>query len=202
MSHQLPQLPYPYSALEPHIDEATLHFHHDKHHAAYVNNLNATLENHVMLKTLDLESLLRRTGEVPEAIRTTVRNNAGQVHAHTLYFEVMTPGGPHAPQGPLADAIIRDFGGFEGFKEQFAKAGATRFGSGWAWLVVTPDKHLAIYSTANGENPLMQGDTPILTMDVWEHAYYLKYQNRRPDYITAFLGLINWEVVGAKYDMA
>ncbi|HWI62001.1 MAG TPA: superoxide dismutase [Symbiobacteriaceae bacterium] len=203
MTHQLPALPYPYTALEPHIDEATLHFHHDKHHAAYVNNLNALLETQVAgLKHLDLETLLRRIEEVPADIRTAVKNNAGQVHAHTLYFDVMAPGGAKEPVGALKDALIRDFGGFEPFKEQFIKAGATRFGSGWAWLVVTADRRLAVYSTANGDNPLMQGDTPILTMDVWEHAYYLKYQNRRPDYITAFMGLINWDVVAAKYDTA
>lgn len=200
MAHQLPPLPYAYNALEPHIDESTMHFHHDKHHAAYVNNLNVTLENHVMLKEMDLERLLRQIDEVPEAIRTAVKNNGGQHHAHSLYFEVMTPGGASAPSGALSDAMIRDFGGFEAFKEAFAKAGVTRFGSGWAWLVVTGEKKLAVCSTPNGDNPLMTGDTPILTMDVWEHAYYLKYQNRRGDYITTFLGLINWDIVAAKYE--
>jgi superoxide dismutase, Fe-Mn family len=202
MTYQLPPLPYPYNALAPHIDETTLHFHHDKHHAAYVNNLNATLETQAALQVYDLETLLRRIAEVPEAIRTAVINNAGQVHAHTLYFEVMTPGGATAPHGALAEAIDKQFGSFAAFKEQFAKAGATRFGSGWAWLVVKEDGQLALYSTANGDNPLMQGHTPILTMDVWEHAYYLTYQNRRPDYISTFLGLINWEIVGAKYEAA
>jgi superoxide dismutase, Fe-Mn family len=202
MTHQLPPLPYPYNALAPHIDETTLHFHHDKHHAAYVNNLNATLETQAALQAYDLETLLRRIAEVPEAIRTAVINNAGQVHAHTLYFEVMTPGGATAPHGALAEAIDKQFGSIAAFKEQFAKAGATRFGSGWAWLVVKEDGQLALYSTANGDNPLMQGHTPLLTMDVWEHAYYLTYQNRRPDYISTFLGLINWDIVGAKYEAA
>ncbi|HYF77634.1 MAG TPA: superoxide dismutase [Symbiobacteriaceae bacterium] len=202
MTHQLPPLPYPYNALAPHIDETTLHFHHDKHHAAYVNNLNATLETQAALQAYDLETLLRRIAEVPEAIRTAVINNAGQVHAHTLYFEGMTPGGATAPHGALAEAIDKQFGSFAAFKEQFAKAGATRFGSGWAWLVVKEDGQLALYSTANGDNPLMQGHTPLLTMDVWEHAYYLTYQNRRPDYISTFLGLINWDIVGAKYEAA
>ncbi|HYF94870.1 MAG TPA: superoxide dismutase [Symbiobacteriaceae bacterium] len=202
MAHLLPPLPYPYTALEPHIDEATLHFHHDKHHAAYVNNLNVTLEQHVMLKEMEIEPLLRKIEEVPESIRTAVRNHGGQHHAHSLYFEVMTPGGASRPHGALADAIMQDFSGFEAFKDQFAKAGATRFGSGWAWLVVTGEKTLAVYSTPNGENPLFVGDTPLLTMDVWEHAYYLKYQNRRADYITAFMGLINWEIVGEKYEAA
>ncbi|MDF2628913.1 MAG: superoxide dismutase [Symbiobacteriaceae bacterium] len=202
MTHQLPPLPYPYNALEPHIGEATLLLHHDKHHAAYVNNLNATLETQAALQGYDLETLLRRIGEVPEAIRTAIINNAGQVHAHTLYFEVMTPGGATAPHGALAEAIDKQFGSFAAFREQFAKAGATRFGSGWAWLVVKEDGQLALYSTANGDNPLMQGHTPILTMDVWEHAYYLNYQNRRPDYVSTFLGLINWDIVGAKYETA
>ena len=144
MTHQLPPLPYPHNALEPHIGEATLQFHHDKHHAAYVNNLNATLETQAALQGYDLETLLRRIGEVPEAIRTAIINNAGQVHAHTLYFEVMTPGGATAPQGALAEAIENQFGSFAAFKEQFAKAGATRFGSGWAWLVVKADGQLVL----------------------------------------------------------
>jgi Fe-Mn family superoxide dismutase len=199
MTFQLPPLGYPYNALEPHIDEATLHFHHDKHHATYVNNLNATLESQPALKELDLEQLLRQIDQVPEAVRTAVKNNGGQHHAHSLYFEVLTPGGAKAPQGALAEAVSRDFGSFDAFKDQFAKAGAGRFGSGWAWLAVKPDGKLAVYSTANGDNPLNQGDYPILTMDVWEHAYYLKYQNRRADYITAFIDLINWDVVAAKY---
>jgi Fe-Mn family superoxide dismutase len=199
MTYQLPPLGYPYNALEPYIDEATLHFHHDKHHATYVNNLNATLESQPALKELDLEALLRQIDQLPEAIRTAVKNNGGQHHAHSLYFEVMAPGGAKVPEGALAAAINRDFGSFEAFKDQFAKAGAGRFGSGWAWLAVKPDGKLAVYSTPNGDNPLNQGDYPILTMDVWEHAYYLKYQNRRADYITAFIDLINWDVVAAKY---
>lgn len=203
MTHQLPPLGYSYEALEPYIDEATMHLHHDKHHATYVTNLNAALEPQAAaLKEMDLETLLRKLDQVPEAIRTTVKNNAGQVQAHNLYFEVLAPGGAKEPQGALAEAVVRNFGTFEAFKDQFAKAGLTRFGSGWAWLVVTKDQKLAVYSTPNGDNPLSQGDTPLLTMDVWEHAYYLKYQNRRADYITTFLTLINWDVVGKKFAAA
>ncbi|HEY3365745.1 MAG TPA: superoxide dismutase [Symbiobacteriaceae bacterium] len=202
MGHVLPPLPYEYTALEPVIDEQTMHLHHDKHHAAYVNNLNAALETRVELQSLPLEALLKDLGKVPEAIRTAVKNNAGQVFAHSLYFELLTPGGAKAPAGELATAIDRAFGSFDAFKEQFGKAGATRFGSGWTWLAVTKDGGLKLYSTPNADTPFDQGDTPILTMDVWEHAYYLKYQNRRPDYIAAFMGLVNWDKVAAKFAAA
>ncbi|HYF91927.1 MAG TPA: superoxide dismutase [Symbiobacteriaceae bacterium] len=202
MAHQLPPLPYDYAALEPHIDETTMRIHHDKHHAAYVNNLNAALETNATLADRGIEDLLRNISQVPEAIRTAVRNNGGGHHNHTLFWEIMTPGGSKAPTGALADAINTTFGSFDAFKEQFSKAGATRFGSGWAWLVVNKEGKLAVYSTANQDSPLMEGDTPILGMDVWEHAYYLKYQNRRPDYIGAFFNVINWDKVAEKFAAA
>lgn len=202
MAHQLPALSYSYDALEPHIDEATVRLHHDKHHATYVNNLNAALEGHPDLQAKPLEDLLRHLDQVPEAIRTAVKNNGGQHQAHSLYFDVIAPGGPEAPTGALASAMEKAFGSFAAFQERFAKAGAGHFGSGWAWLVVKPGGELAVYSTANGDNPLSQGDTPILVMDVWEHAYYLKYQNRRADYIAAFWHLINWNVVAERYAKA
>lgn len=202
MAFQLPALPYAYNALEPYIDELTMQIHHDKHHATYVNNLNAALEGHADLQALDLTALLSKIDSVPESIRTAVRNNGGGHANHTLYWEIMTPGGAKEPTGELAEAINAAFGSFENFKSEFSKAGAGRFGSGWAWLVVTKDGKLAVYSTANQDSPLLQGDTPILAMDVWEHAYYLKYQNRRPDYINAFFNVINWDKVAEKYAAA
>lgn len=199
MAHQLPPLPYEYNVLEPHIDEMTMRIHHDKHHAAYVNNLNAALEGQAALQEKGLEDLLRNMNSVPENIRTAVRNNGGGHHNHTLFWEIMAPGGSNTPMGALADAINATFGSFDAFKEQFAKAGATRFGSGWAWLIVDQSGKLAVTSTANQDSPLMDGNTPILGMDVWEHAYYLKYQNRRPDYMAAFFNVINWDEVGNRY---
>ena len=200
MSHQLPPLPYAYNALEPFIDEATVRLHHDKHHAAYVTNLNNLLASHPDLQEQSLEWLLRHLPELTEAIRSAVQNNAGAIDAHTLYFEVMTPGGAHEPTGKLARAIDEAFGSFAALQEQLSKAGAGRFGSGWAWLVVRPDGKLACYSLPGADSPYMQGDIPLLTLDVWEHSYYLKYQNRRPEYIQAFLQLINWTKVGEKYE--
>lgn len=202
MAHQLPPLPYDYNALEPYIDEQTMRIHHDKHHATYVNNLNAALENAVELQSKSAEDLLANINSVPEAIRTAVRNNGGGTANHNLFWELMTPGGASAPAGALADEINKTFGSFESFKDQFAKAAATRFGSGWAWLVVKKNGALAVYSTANQDSPLSEGDTPLLTLDVWEHAYYLKYQNRRPDYIGAFWNVVNWEKVAEKYAAA
>jgi len=202
MAHQLPELPYPYNALEPHIDEQTMRIHHDKHHAAYVNNLNAALEGHPELANKDLEELLRDLNSVPENIRTAVRNNGGGHANHTLFWEIMKPGGAKAPSGELASAIDAAFGSFDAFKEAFSKAAATRFGSGWAWLVVTKDGKLAVTSTPNQDTPIMDGDTPILGLDVWEHAYYLKYQNRRPDYIAAWWNVVNWDEVAARYRAA
>src|SRR5690606_21775314 len=197
-----PALPYPANALEPYIDTQTMEIHHGKHHAAYVNNLNAALEGHPELQSKSIEELLRGIDSVPESIRTAVRNNGGGHANHSLYWEIMTPGGAKEPGGELAEAINAAFGSFQNFKDEFAKAGAGRFGSGWAWLVVTKDGKLAVYSTANQDSPLMQGDTPILGMDVWEHAYYLKYQNRRPEYIQAFMNVINWDKVAERYAAA
>ncbi|MEW8977413.1 MAG: superoxide dismutase [Symbiobacterium sp.] len=202
MAFQLPPLPYPTNALEPYIDTQTMEIHHGKHHATYVNNLNAALEGHADLQAKSVEELLTQIDSIPESIRTAVRNNGGGHANHSLYWEIMTPGGAKEPTGELAEAIKAAFGSFENFKSEFAKAGAGRFGSGWAWLVVTKDGKLAVYSTANQDSPLMQGDTPILGMDVWEHAYYLKYQNRRADYIQAFFNVINWDKVAERYAAA
>ncbi|HLO02292.1 MAG TPA: superoxide dismutase [Symbiobacteriaceae bacterium] len=202
MAHQLPPLPYAYEALEPHIDKETMTIHHDRHHAAYVNNLNAALEADAAAAGLDIESLLRNINNVPANIKQAVINNGGGHANHTLFWEIMTPGGAKAPEGNLAAAIDKAFGSFDNFKAEFSKAGATRFGSGWAWLVVTAAGELKAYATLNQDSPLMQGDTPILGMDVWEHAYYLKYQNKRPDYINAFFNVINWTIVGEKFAAA
>lgn len=202
MAFELPPLPYPNNALEPHIDEQTMMIHHDRHHAAYVNNANAALEGHPDLAAKSVEELLRNIDSVPESIRTAIRNNAGGHANHTLFWEVMTPGGASAPSGELAAAIDKAFGSFDAFKEKFAQAAATRFGSGWAWLVVNQSGDLEVYSTANQDSPYMDGKTPILGLDVWEHAYYLKYQNKRPDYIAAFWNVVNWDVVAQKYAAA
>ena len=182
--YEVPALPYAYNALEPHIDEQTMIIHHDRHHAGYVNNLNAALEGQEDLSSKSVEDLISNLNAVPENIRTAVRNNGGGHANHSLFWTVMAPNGGGAPTGELADAINSTFGSFEAFKEQFSKAAATRFGSGWAWLVVDNGK-LAVTSTPNQDSPLMDGKTPILGVDVWEHAYYLKYQNKRPDYISA-----------------
>jgi len=202
MAHMLPPLPYAYTALEPHIDEMTMRIHHDKHHAAYVNNLNAALEPHAALQAKSLDELIANLDAVPEAIRTAVRNNGGGHHNHTLFWELMTPGGATEPQGALADAITKSVGGFAQFKEAFAKSCTTRFGSGWGWLALKKDKSLEIYSTANQDSPVMEGKLPLLGCDVWEHAYYLKYQNRRPDYVTAWWSVVNWTEVGKRYAAA
>ena len=191
----LPKLGYAYDSLEPHIDEQTMRIHHDKHHAAYVNNLNAALEGLDDLLALPVETLIGDLARVPEAKRTAVRNNGGGHANHTMFWELMAPGGAKAPEGPLARAIDEAFGSFEGFKEQFAKACIGRFGSGWGWLVADKGS-LAIESTPNQDTPIMSGKTPILGCDVWEHAYYLKYQNRRPDYIEAWWNVVNWGKVG------
>jgi Fe-Mn family superoxide dismutase len=201
MAHQLPPLPYAYNALEPHIDELTMQIHHDRHHATYVNNLNAALEGHPELQQKPLEELLANLDAVPESIRTAVRNNGGGHANHTLFWEIMSPNGGGQPTGALADAINSTFGSFENFKEQFTKAAVGRFGSGWAWLVVDNGK-LAITSTPNQDNPIMEGKTPILGLDVWEHAYYLKYQNKRPDYIAAWWNVVNWAEVNKRFEAA
>ena len=200
--YEVPSLPYPSDALEPHIDARTMEIHHDRHHAAYVNNANAALEGHPDLQAKSVEDLLQHINEVPESIRTAVRNNAGGHANHSLFWTVLGPGKGGDPTGALAEAINRTFGSFANFKEAFAKAAATRFGSGWAWLVVSKTGNLEITSTANQDNPHMDGLTPILGLDVWEHAYYLKYQNKRPDYIAAFWNVVNWDEVARRYAAA
>jgi Fe-Mn family superoxide dismutase len=193
MAHELPPLPYDFGALEPHIDTQTMQIHHGKHHAAYVNNLNAALEKHPNLQGKSAEELIRNLSAVPEDIRTAVRNNGGGHVNHTMFWKLMVAGGG-SPKGAIADAINSSFGSFDTFKEQFAKAGVGRFGSGWAWLLDNGGK-LTIESTPNQDSPLMDGKKPVLGLDVWEHAYYLKYQNRRPDYITAWWNVVNWDEV-------
>jgi superoxide dismutase, Fe-Mn family len=199
MPFTLPPLPYDYTALEPHIDEQTMRIHHDKHHAAYVNNLNAALEGHPPLQQKALDALIGDLASVPEAIRGAVRNNGGGHWNHTMFWEIMTPGGAAEPQGKLADAVTRAFGGFAPFKEQFQKACVGRFGSGWGWLVTDKQGGLTIESTPNQDSPIMEGRTAILGCDVWEHAYYLKYQNRRPDYVAAWWSVVNWSEVAKRY---
>ncbi|HXE57853.1 MAG TPA: superoxide dismutase [Gemmatimonadales bacterium] len=202
MPFTLPPLPYDYNALEPHIDEQTMRIHHGKHHQTYVNNLNAALEGHPDLQNKTIEELLGNIAAVPEGIRTAVRNNGGGHANHTLFWEIMRPGGAKEPTGALAEAINQTFGGFAQFKEQFTKACVGRFGSGWGWLNVDRGGNLLIESTANQDSPLMEGKTPILGCDVWEHAYYLKYQNRRPDYVGAWWNVVNWDEVGKRYQAA
>jgi Fe-Mn family superoxide dismutase len=198
MAHSLPPLPYDFSALEPHIDTQTMQIHHGKHHQAYVNNLNAALEKHPALQSKSAEDLIRDLAAVPDDIRTAVRNNGGGHVNHTMFWSLMAPNAGGAPTGALADAIAAAFGGFDAFKEQFAKVGIARFGSGWAWLIDTGGK-LSIESTANQDNPMMDGKRAILGIDVWEHAYYLKYQNRRPDYINAWWNVVSWAEVAKLY---
>jgi Fe-Mn family superoxide dismutase len=176
-----------------------MEIHHGKHHAAYVNNLNAALEKHPELHSWSLEDLLTKIAQVPEDIRTAVRNNGGGHHNHTLFWDILTPGGSKEPTGKLAEAINATFGSFEELKAKLTQAGATRFGSGWAWLVKDKDGKLQVYSTANQDSPLMEGHTPLLGIDVWEHAYYLKYQNRRPDYLAAIWNVINWDKVAERF---
>ena len=200
MAFSLPPLPYDYTALEPHIDEPTMRIHHDKHHQAYVNNLNTALESAPDLQKKSLEDLLSNLDAVPEAIRTAVRNNGGGHYNHTLFWEIMAPGGSKTPIGALAAAIDNAFKGIDAFKEQFNKAGVGRFGSGWAWLTMDKNGALAIESTANQDSPISAGKLVILGNDVWEHAYYLKYQNRRPDYLAAWWNVVNWTEVGKRYD--
>ena len=198
MAFSLPALPYAYDALEPHIDARTMEIHHTKHHQAYVNNLNAAIEKAPELANKSLDDLMRGINSVPEAVRTAVRNNGGGHWNHSMFWELMGANKGGEPSGKLADAIKTAFGDFSKFKEQFAAAGAGRFGSGWAWLVNDGGK-LSITSTPNQDNPLMDGKTAILGLDVWEHAYYLKYQNRRPDYITAWWNVVNWDAVSKRF---
>jgi Fe-Mn family superoxide dismutase len=199
--HELPDLPYAHDALEPHIDKRTMEIHHGKHHQAYVNNLNAALEGHADLAGKSVEALLGDLQEVPESIRTAVRNNGGGHANHSLFWTVLSPDGGGEPTGELAAAIDRDLGGFGAFKEAFSKAATARFGSGWAWLAAADGK-LEVFSTANQDSPLMDGKTPLLGLDVWEHAYYLHYQNRRPDYIAAFWNLVAWDEVARRFAAA
>ncbi|MCL4250079.1 MAG: superoxide dismutase [Anaerolineae bacterium] len=200
MAHTLPDLPYAKDALEPNIDAMTMEIHHDRHHAAYVNNLNAALAKHPELEGKSLDDLLGNLADVPEDIRTAVRNNGGGHWNHTLFWQVMSPNGGGAPSGALAAAINTAFGSFDEFKAQFKTAATGRFGSGWAWLIVAPDGSLSITSTPNQDTPLMEGKKAILGLDVWEHAYYLKYQNKRPDYVDAWWNVVNWAEVARRYD--
>lgn len=199
---KLPDLGYAYDALEPHIDARTMEIHYTKHHQAYINNLNAALEKHPELQKQSAEDLLRNLNSVPEDIRTVVRNNGGGHVNHNLFWEIMTPGGSNKPTGDVAKGIDSAFGSFDSFKEQLTKAAVGRFGSGWGWLVADKSGKLAITSTPNQDTPIMEGQTPILGVDVWEHAYYLKYQNRRPDYVGAWWNVVNWDVVAKKYASA
>jgi Fe-Mn family superoxide dismutase len=199
---QLPPLSYPYEALEPHIDAGTMRFHHDKHHATYVKNLNAALDKHPELKSRTVEQLLRDLNSVPEDIRKTVRNNGGGHVNHSMFWRIMKPKGGGEPTGAIASAINQNFGNFAAFKKQFNEAGASRFGSGWAWLVRTKDGKLAVTSTANQDSPLSEGNYPIMGNDVWEHAYYLKYQNRRADYLDAWWNVLNWDEINRRFAAA
>ncbi|WP_062198632.1 superoxide dismutase [Massilibacterium senegalense] len=199
--HELPKLPYAYDALEPHIDARTMEIHHTKHHNTYVTKLNEAIAGNSELEAKSLEELLTNLDAVPEAARTAVRNNGGGHFNHTLFWEIMAPNAGGAPTGELAEAITKAFGSFDAFKEQFSAAAAGRFGSGWAWLVVN-NGALEVTSTPNQDTPISEGKTPILGLDVWEHAYYLKFQNKRPDYIAAFWNVVNWDEVAKRYAQA
>jgi Fe-Mn family superoxide dismutase len=208
MAYELPSLPYAYDALAPHIDARTMEIHHTKHHQAYITNANNALKDHAALAALPVDSLIADLSQVPEAIRGVIRNNAGGHSNHAFFWTILGPGKGGAPKGRLADAINASFGSFDAFKAEFGKAATTRFGSGWAWLIVGADKKLAIGSTANQDSPLMgkavagiEGK-PVLGLDVWEHAYYLNYQNRRPDYIAAFWNLVDWDAAEKNYTAA
>jgi Fe-Mn family superoxide dismutase len=200
MAFKLPDLPYPFAALEPHIDAKTMEIHHDKHHATYVTKLNAALEKHAALAEKTVEELLRSLDTVPPEIRTAVRNHGGGHLNHSLFWKLMAPGAGGSPSGVLATALEKAFGGLAGFQEQFSTAAANLFGSGWAWLVADPSRKLSIITTPNQDNPVSQGLVPVLGLDVWEHAYYLKHQNRRPDYIAAFWNVVNWKQVAALFE--
>ena len=201
MAYELPQLPYAYDALEPHIDKETMNIHHTKHHNTYVTNVNNALAGHDDLLSKSVEELIANLDAVPESVRTAVRNNGGGHANHSLFWELLSPNGGGNPTGALAEAIDSKFGGFDAFKEEFAKAATTRFGSGWAWLVLN-NGELEVTSTPNQDSPIMEGKTPLLGLDVWEHAYYLNYQNRRPDYIGAFWNVVNWDEVSKRYESA
>ncbi len=200
-THELPPLPYAFDALEPHIDAQTMQIHHDKHHATYVTKLNEALKDQPGLQNRNVEELLRGIGEVPESIRNAVKNHGGGHANHSLFWQVMGPNGGGEPGGDLAQAIDRDLGGFQGFKEKLTNAAANQFGSGWGWLVVSDGK-LDVIARPNQDSPLMEGKPPLLGVDVWEHAYYLKYQNRRPDYLAAWWNTVNWQEVAQRFSRA
>ena len=199
---QLPDLPYAYNALEPHIDEQTMRLHHDKHHKGYTDKLNAALEGHSELQNMQIDELLRSIERVPQDIRTTVRNNGGGYANHALFWEIMSPEGGGEPSGALADAIRSELGGMDSFKQKFSDTAKGRFGSGWAWLVVDDKGKLQVGDSLNQDSPYMNGLTPILGLDVWEHAYYLKYQNKRPEYVEAWWNTVNWPEVAKRYEAA
>ncbi|WP_144630662.1 superoxide dismutase [Bordetella genomosp. 13] len=202
MAYTLPSLPYAYDALEPHIDALTMEIHYTRHHQTYINNLNAALEGAGIPADRPVEDLVADIEKLPEAVRGAVRNNGGGHANHSLFWTVMSPEGGGAPSGKLAAAIDAELGGLESFRDAFTKAALSRFGSGWAWLSVTPQGKLVVESSANQDSPLMNGNTPILGLDVWEHAYYLKYQNRRPEYIGAFYNVVDWNEVARRYEAA
>ena len=202
MAHEVPPLPYAYNALEPHIDEATMHLHHDKHHVAYVNNLNAAIEKHPELAGKSATELLKDLNSVPDDIRAAVRNNGGGHVNHTMFWEIMAPNGGGEPTGALAEAITQTFGSFDALKTQFNDNGVKRFGSGWTWLVKSADGKLSLVSTANQDNPLSDGLYPVLGNDVWEHAYYLQYQSLRPKYLEAWWNTVNWDAVNKRFEQS
>ena len=200
MAFELPPLPYDYSALEPYIDTQTMQIHHDKHHQAYITNVNNALQGHDQLASMSVDDLLRNINQVPESIRTAVQNNAGGHSNHSMFWNIMTPNGGGEPTGNLASAIQQAFGSFDAFKTAFNDAGTKRFGSGWAWLVLDTNGKLQVISTANQDSPLMSGMYPVMGNDVWEHAYYLKYQNRRPEYLNAWWNVVNWDAIAHRYE--
>ncbi|BAU11605.1 superoxide dismutase [Leptolyngbya sp. NIES-3755] len=202
MAFELKPLPYGYDALEPYIDATTMQIHHDKHHAAYVNNLNAAIEKYSDLQSKSVEELVTSLDQVPEDVRAAVRNNAGGHVNHTMFWEIMGANGSGEPNGAIASAINNSFGSFDAFKQQFNDAGTKRFGSGWVWLVRSNQGELKVISTPNQDSPLTEGHTPIMGNDVWEHAYYLKYQNRRPEYLNAWWNVLNWEEINRRFDAA
>ncbi|WP_342598401.1 superoxide dismutase [Psychrobacillus sp. FSL H8-0483] len=201
MAYELPELPYAYDALEPHIDKETMNIHHTKHHNTYITNVNNALEGYADLQGKSVEELIADIDALPEGVRTAVRNNGGGHANHSLFWQILSPNGGGNPTGELAQAIDAKFGSLDAFKEEFAKAATTRFGSGWAWLSVA-NGELEVSSTANQDSPIMEGKTPLLGLDVWEHAYYLNYQNRRPDYIGSFWNVVNWDEVSKRYASA
>ena len=200
MAYELPPLPYDYSALEPYIDTQTMQIHHDKHHQAYITNVNNALQGQDQLAAMSVDDLLRNIKQVPESIRTAVQNNAGGHSNHSMFWNIMTPNGGGEPTGNLASAIQQAFGSFDAFKTAFNDAGTKRFGSGWAWLVLDTNGKLQVISTANQDSPLMSGMYPVMGNDVWEHAYYLKYQNRRPEYLNAWWNVVNWDAIAHRYE--